>query len=187
MRSIFETTKIPNGYSCTIVSKLGHILRIAEERYGKRDTTYTILGIELTNQGCPQIWYPGDCKHIVIQITEECLKDMNHAVFQVAHEAIHCLSPTGKNDANVLEEGLANLFSIEYCRENGHGSNWQSTDQAYTNASNLVEALLKFDRDIIKKLRVIESTISNITKDTIWSVNSSIPVKLVDDLTKKFK
>ncbi|WP_157594973.1 hypothetical protein [Psychroflexus tropicus] len=186
MSSIFKSHPIPNGNSWTITSKLGHILRTAEEKYGERDKSYTILGVEFTTNGNPQIWYPDDCKHVVIQITENCINDINRAVFQVAHESIHCLCPTGSQNANVLEEGLANLFSIIYCRENGHGNNWTSNAQSYTNASNLVEKLLSIDADIIKKLRAIEPTLSKVDKDLMIRVNPDITSELADKLTKKF-
>jgi hypothetical protein len=168
-------------------NKFKIILMTAEEKYGKRDKSYTVLRIDFTDQEVPHIWYPDDCKNVVIRITENCKKDMNQAVFQIAHETIHCLCPTKKDTANILEEGLANLFSIEYCRENNHGSDWKATNQAYTDASNMVEALLEIDKDIIKKLRVIEPTISDITKEIILRVNSEISEGLANDLTKMFK
>lgn len=185
MSSIFISHPIQGGYSWTITSKLGHILRTAEEKYGQRDHTYTILGVEFNQDGHPRIWYPGDCKNVVIQISMNCINDINRAVFQVAHEAIHCLCPTGQNSANVLEEGLANLFSIEYTLANGHGI-WASNDQKYTDASELVKQLLSFDQEIIKKLRLVQPTISSIDKDLILSINPNVPEGLADNLTRIF-
>jgi hypothetical protein len=186
MNSIFKSQPTSDGHSWTIMTKFGHILRTAEERYGERDKSYTLLGVEITNNGNPQIWYPGNCRNVCIQITEDCLSDLNRAVFQVAHETIHCLCPTGGQNANVLEEGLANLFSIEYCAENGHGKNWTSNKQEYTNASNLVTELLEFDNDIIKKLRAIQPILSLIDKKVILEINPNIPEELADALTEKF-
>lgn len=185
MSKIFISTPLATGHSWTITSKLGHILKSAEEKYGLRDYSYTILGVEFNQDGHPRIWYPGACKHIAIQVSMNCIDDINRAVFQVAHEAIHCLSPTGKMSANVLEEGLANLFSIEYTRENGNGT-WTSNDPKYTEASELVKQLLAIDSDIIKKLRVTQPTISLIDKELILKTNSSIPKELADSLTKAF-
>lgn len=184
MNSIFHAEEIQGGYSWTITSKLGHILYMAEQKYGLRDKEYTILGIELNENG-PQVWYPGNRKHIVIQISTDCEHDINRAVFQTAHEVIHCLCPTRKSNANVLEEGLANLFSIDYSRENGHGS-WQATNQKYTDASHLLKELLAFDPDVIKKLRKIQPTISLIDKTMILKINPNIPVELAERLTQKF-
>ena len=185
MSSIFISHPIPNGHSWTITSKLGHILRTAEEKYGPRDYTYTILGVEFNQDGHPRIWYPGNCKNVIIQISMNCINDINRAVFQVAHEAIHCLCPTGTKTTNVLEEGLANLFSIEYTLANGNGV-WTSNDQKYTDASELVKQLLTFDQEIIKKLRLVQPTISSIDKDLVLKTNSNVPEDLADSLTKVF-
>lgn len=185
MSSIFISHQIPNGHSWTITSKLGHILRTTEDKYGPRDYSYTILGVEFNQDEHPRIWYPGNCKHIVIQISMNCINDINRAVFQVAHEAIHCLCPTGTKTANVLEEGLANLFSIEYTLANGNGV-WTSNDQRYTDASELVKQLLSFDQEIIKKLRLVQPTISAIDKDLILKTNPNVPDVLADRLTRIF-
>ena len=185
MSAIFISHPTPNGYSWTITSKLGHILRTAEEKYGKRDYSYTILGVEFSQDG-PMIWYPGNCRNIIIQISMNCIDDMNRAVFQVAHEAIHCLSPIGRKNANVLEEGLANLFSIEYTGENGNGI-WTANGPKYTAASELVKQLIAFDVGIIKKIREFQPTISLIDKDLIMQINSNVPEELADDLTKRFE
>ena len=184
MSSIFIADRITNGYSWTITSKLGHILKTAEEKYGPRDYTYTILGIEFNKDG-PRIWYPEGCKHVIIQISMDCINDFNQAVFQVAHEAIHCLCPTGGKPANVLVEGLANLFSIEYTRVN-ESKDWSVRDQKYTDASELVKQLLSFDKEIIKKLRLVKSTISSIDKDLILKTNPKVPEELAESLTRIF-
>lgn len=185
MSSIFISHPITGGYSYTITSKLGHILRTAEEKYGPRDYTYTILGVEFNLDGHPRIWYPENCKNIIIQISLNCINDINRAVFQVAHEAIHCLCPTGTKSANVLEEGLANLFSIEYTLANENGV-WSSNSQKYTEASELVKQLLSYDIEIIKKLRLVQPTISSIDKDLIMKTNAKVPEELAENLTRKF-
>lgn len=185
MSSIFISHPIPNGHSWTITSKLGHILWTAESKYGPRDHSYTILGVEFNQDGPPIIWYPNNCDHVIIQISLNCMQDINKAVFQVAHEAIHCLNPIRMNEVNVLEEGLANLFSIEYTLANGHG-NWASNDQKYTYASELVKQLLSFDSEIIKKLRIVQPKISSIDKDLILKTNANVPADLAVKLTAKF-
>jgi len=186
MSSIFISYgRVDGCVSMTITSKLGQILNAAEEKYGQRDYSYTILGVEFNQDGRPRIWYPGDCKHVVIQISMNCIHDMNRAVFQVAHEAIHCLCPTGSKMVNVLEEGLANLFSIEYAFANGHGL-WEASEKEYSDASELVRQLLSFDTEIIKKLRAIQPTISFIDKDLILKVNPNVPENLAEKLTVRF-
>jgi hypothetical protein len=185
MSNIFLSQPILGGHSWTIITKLGAMLREAQSRFGDRDKSYTIIGVELTTANTPQVWYPGDCKHIGIQITMNCIMDMNRAVYQVAHEAIHCLSPIGSSDVNVLEEGLATLFSIEYTRDNNHGD-WTSGHTSYDHALNLTGRLLSFDEEIIIKVRQRQPTISLITTEDLLSINPKIPFDLADALTAKF-
>src|SRR3990167_6713780 len=97
---------ITSGYTWTLTSRLGSLLQLAESQFGARDKDYTILGIEFGSTG-PFIWYPGNCKNIAIQLSLESLKSEHCALYELAHECIHLLSPTGKKNANVLEEGLA--------------------------------------------------------------------------------
>ncbi len=182
---IFYSSKITSGYSWTITTKLGHILYVAESQYGERDKSYTILGVELYEGEQPCIWYPGNCNNIAIRITSNCSDNMDRAVFQVAHEAIHCLSPTGLKNSNFLEEGLASHFSIQYTRDNGHGV-WSYNEEKYARALGLFEELITVDRDIINKLRQREPTLSLITKEILIEVNCNIPEILAEELTKKF-
>lgn len=164
---------------------LDHIIQTAELKYGQRDITYLITGVEFENSGYPYIWYPANSKDVTIRVTINCLDDINRTVFQVAHEVIHCLSPTGSANANFLEEGLATHFSIEYTKNNGFGP-WSPGNTKYEEALGLVKELFSFDSDIVKKLRKTEPTLSLITKDLIIATNSNIPENLAENLEKKF-
>jgi hypothetical protein len=95
-----------SGYTWTLSSRLGEMLRLAEERFGPRDPTYTLLGFEFAGE-YPQLWFPGDCRHIVIQLTPECATDTIQACYQLSHECVHLLAPSDGRNANNLEEGLA--------------------------------------------------------------------------------
>lgn len=172
MSTIFNSTETTDGYTWTIASRLGDALRDAESLFGERDKSYTILGVELTNQGYPQIWYPGDRKHLIVQVTESCLFDMDRAIFQVAHDAIHCLAPNGSAQANVLEEGLATLYAERYysCIE-GHGY-LKSAVPSYIAARDLVLKLLSYDADIIKKVRNVEPNFSSMNPEQFHEIES---------------
>jgi hypothetical protein len=186
MGNIYEAEPIEGGHSWTIISKLGDIINAAETRYGKRDYSYTILGVELTCDPVPKIWYPGNCRNIIIQITNNCLNDIDRAVFQTAHEVIHCLGPNKKSRTNVLEEGLATLFAIQYFNENSHG-NLYAEEPEYKNACYLANSFLSIDPDIIKKLREVEPTISLITKEMIVDINPDIQQELIEKLLEPFQ
>jgi hypothetical protein len=185
VESIFSTTELDGGFSWSITTKLGDIIQTAETLFGHRDKSYSILGVEVTDSQQPQIWFPGNRKDISIQITTECIYDMNRAVYQAAHEVIHCLSPTGQNAANVLEEGLACYFSIYYTSLNNHGS-WNCASLKYARAQSLFEKLNIIVPDIVRKVRQIQPIISLITVEDLLLVDCAIPLELASMLTMKF-
>ena len=61
--------------------RLGNILNEAEKLFGERNRNYTLLGVELIDRDYPQIWFPCNCGNIVIQITIDCLNNMDKAIF----------------------------------------------------------------------------------------------------------
>jgi hypothetical protein len=63
-------------YSLTLASRLGHMLEMAEQRFGPRDKSYTILGFEF-RAGLPQIWFPGDGMNVIVQLDSANLNDQN--------------------------------------------------------------------------------------------------------------
>jgi hypothetical protein len=83
---------IPNGFSWTMASRLGQMLGKVEATFGERDRTFTVLGIEFRD-AVPQVWFPGNCGHIVIQLGLVAMQDSTRAMFQLAHECVHLLDP----------------------------------------------------------------------------------------------
>ena len=178
------TSPIPGGYSWTLVSRLGHMLRLAEERFGSRDTSYTILGIEFEADG-PQIWYPENCKHIAIQLTPDTATHMVKGCYQLAHECIHLLAPTGGRDANTLEEGLATFFAHKYVQDAFRVA-MPATMPSYEIARQHVARLLAIDGNAVKRLREAQPTISKITAEQILSVCPSLEAEVAEALAARY-
>ena len=113
------------AFSWTLASRMGHILRFAEARYGPRDRNWTLLGVEFTSRPAPQVWYPtfdGIGDSVIVQLTRSAATDETRALFQLSHEVVHLLSPAGPGaKASVLEEGLATYTSLEYLDAIGKG------------------------------------------------------------------
>jgi hypothetical protein len=178
------STGNPDGsWTWTLTSILGDSLSIAEQRFGPRDESYSILGIEFVDHTVPYIWYIATGKHIIIRLTQSCMTDFNQGVFQLTHEVIHCLSPDRSVKSTVLEEGLATYFSTVYSKNHG---GLRTTDQRYLNASLLVEEILKIDIDIIKKIRIVQPKISLIGEADIIGTNSSVPQELARAVAQLF-
>jgi len=176
---------IPSGYTYTLSSQLGNFLTLAERQFGGRDRTYTILGIEFQDD-VPRIWYPGNCRHVVVQLNSRCATDYFEALFELAHECVHLLSPTGKNDGNVLEEGLATLFSVRYLTRDLGQAQFQITNPRYISASSAAEQLLNIDPDAVIKLRKNEPTISRITAEQIIKHYPVVSESLAGQLGSRF-
>ncbi len=173
------------GWTWTLASRLGHILRVAQDLYGPRDSSYTVLGVEFGGP-TPQIWYPGNCGHVVIQITPRCATDMNRASFQMAHEAIHLLSPSGGKRTTVFEEGLANHFSIRYMREH-LGATWSADVDSYQHASDQLEQLLEIEPDAVRLVRQRQPALYLLTPADIQAACPSAPSDLAVSLSRSFE
>ena len=176
-----------SGYSWTPAAALGEMLLFAEGMFGPRGPSYTLLGIDFSPGG-GRTWYPGNCGHIIIQLDMNCLSDRQDAYRQLAHECIHTLAPTGRADANNLEEGLAVYFEQWYMHF-VFGEGWWSGDintPGYADALAGAKQLLAMDPDIIKKLRRHQPVIARITSEQIQEVCPSAPPKLADMLASRF-
>ncbi len=174
-----------SGYTWTLASRLGEMLQMAEGLFGQRDSSYTILGVEFI-VGIPQIWYPGNCKHIIIQLNQNAATNMLQACYQMAHETVHLLSPTGGNHANNFEEGVACYFAAYYLKNKLNAPNWEPTLQSYKQALALIAPRLDEDIYCVRRLRERQSSFSKISREQISTEFPNLTLDDVDFLIKKF-
>ncbi len=163
------------------------MLLCAEEKFGPRDKNYTLLGIDFSPDGA-RTWTPGNCGHIIIHLDMTSLTDRHDAYYSLAHECIHCLSPTGKADANVLEEGLAVSFSQWYMHHI-FGPGWWSGPirfPSYAHALAGAEQLLALNPTVIKKIREQQPTIAKVTAGQIIQHCPAAPRELALALAAPF-
>ncbi|WPU63552.1 hypothetical protein [Peredibacter starrii] len=185
--SLITATEIPNGFTWTLASRLGDMLTYAEEMFGPRNKDFTILGIEYCESG-PRIWYPKSKKNIVIQLSDSAKTSEVLALYQLAHESIHLLSPSGSMTANVLEEGLAVYFSWWYV-EKALGLEGKSitNSESYKLAGLLVERLLRLNPDFFLEARGICPRPWEITENQILKLCPEIDSRDVAILTMPFE
>jgi len=172
-------------YTPTLASRFGQMLEMAEQRFGPRDKSYTILGFEF-RAGLPQIWFPGGKKRVIVQLDSSNMNDPNLPLFQLAHQSVHLLTPVLPADASVLEEGLATYFSKEYMAAY-LGGVWLTGDQKYDRAEVLARKVLLFNADAIKALRKLVSVISEATAQNILKVCPSLSPQLAEQLVVTFQ
>ncbi|MGI4877654.1 MAG: hypothetical protein ACRYG4_09235 [Janthinobacterium lividum] len=181
----FASVPIAGGHSWAWTSVVSVLLREAEARFGPRDMTYTFLGIEFTLGNIPQTWYPGACNHIAIQLTEDARLNPQRALFQLAHEIIHLLSPDMGHTAPTLEEGLASVFSAEISQRNGHP--FHDGLASYERAAALTRQLLIHNSQAIKDIRTVEPRFRQITPDHILSAAPLFDKALAVELCAPFQ
>jgi hypothetical protein len=181
---VLEAYEMSNGYSWTLTSRLADMLEKSKLIYGERDKTYTVLGIEFEENG-PQVWFPFSGEYVAIQLSNHSKDDMICGCYELAHESVHLLSPLGKRGANVLEEGLATKFAVDYVLlEFNHAQS--ISVKSYQLAHDHVCELLKLDEFAIKKLRVVEPVISNFTPDLLLKHYPALDVTVANELCKTF-
>jgi len=180
--SLILAKPIPNGFTYTLASRLGQMLNMAEQDFGPRDKTFTILGIEFRD-GVPQSWFPCNCGHVVIQLSREAMQDPNRAFFQLAHECIHLLDPC-PGGTNKLEEGVATHFAL--CFMKNMGVSYTTGDERYDKACCLVKQLLGKNPQVIKDLRKKFGPLRNITKEQIMGACPTLYPGVAQELTAPF-
>lgn len=166
----------------TLTRLLGRMLRDAQRRYGERDRSWTILGIEFAGAR-PCIWYPTGGQQVLVRLSENAASDVGRAVFQLSHEVIHLLAPTGGKHAPRMEEGLATLFSVEISAGAGIDLKYS---RSYLACMSDVQELLGHDPDAILKLRAVEPTFHLLTPELVMRVIPGVPRGLAETLCRPY-
>lgn len=174
-----------DGYTWTLTTRLGSILHEIEEAYGSRDSSWTVLGVEF-GPDTPQLWYPGNRKHVVVQLAMNAIDDTPLACYQLAHECVHLLAPGGRPPAPVIEEGLATVFSENYVERNFGLKNVTSL-ASYKAAAAAVRELFSLEPSAIRKLRAVQPGFRQFTHDTFAQAGLAIPSVLVAQLLLPFQ
>jgi len=142
----FHCVPIEGGFSWSLTSLLGRMLADAEQRYGPRDKSWTILGIEFCEVG-PRVWFPGNRRHVSILLSNIARENPIIAQYELAQEIVHLLAPNGGGPAPVIEEGVATIFANEWVKP------MRVSSGSYSEAEKLAQTLLTADPMSIKILR----------------------------------
>ena len=157
------------SYEQSLKNELSQILAEAELLFGPRNSNYELREPLVTDciTACTGI-YPFRMARIYIPSNSK--RDRRLASYDLAHEAIHVLSPAFGVDVTVLEEGLASYFSLKYMNR-VYGVGWDSTsDPKYDASMRAVSALLSKDEFLIKKLRTHQPVLSKIDERLLVDV-----------------
>ena len=172
-QELFHARRLPTqtGYTWTLTSRLGHILRMVEDYFGSRDKSFTLLGLEFCSSG-PNTWFPSNCKNVIIQLSYFASNDEKQACYQIAHECVHLLSPVTLGNENNLEEGVATYFASEYMKKFMADSSWYTTMDSYKEAERIVFKIMAEDMECVKKLRRLEPSLSKVTMEQLKTLDA---------------
>lgn len=174
-----------NGYTWTLPFRLGEMLHMAEELFGPRDHSYTILAIEFVPDG-PYIWYPLN-HYITIRLSDSAATDMSRACYQMAHETVHLLAPSGGQNANNFEEGVACYFASYYMKRKLNETAWSPTLPSYKRVLEVIEARLDQDIYCVRRLREYQPSFRHMSKEAISKEFPKLNSEDVDFLRSKFE
>lgn len=166
----------------TINIMVHELIQKAEDMFGERTIGYTLLGVEFREVPYPYLDRSDvDNKNMRIILTANSSLDLPEACFQCAHEVVHLLSPLHEGEPTVLEEGVATYFQAIIARD-WFQIGFRPQRNEYDDAWTLVDPLLKLDQESIKKLRMIQPVISNITKEMIVKTYPDLPEETAEKL-----
>ena len=181
------------GFTWTITSRLSEILHNAEKRYGKRDPSWTLLGVEFTHSAQPNVWYPfinQGRKHLIIQLPKAVSTHEKKALYQLSHEVIHLLSPSGGKNSSVFEEGLATYFAIKNMQALQYDiDEHYIAGKKYKKAYKLIDTLYKNFPNTdnrIKVLRTQTKKLRDITPEQFSYAFSGLSLKYATLLAKDY-
>jgi len=150
------------------------ILEEAEALFGPRDRSYEILEPEI---------FDGDHTHgeyiqrkkIKLYVSRRSADNYYYASYDLAHEAIHMLSPVFYGEATILEEGLATYFSHRYVKRLYGWNIERSPDRKYDAAMRAAAVLMAKNESAIKELRARQPVISKINARMLVEVTGIEP------------
>lgn len=173
------------GYFWSIASLTGAFLREAEQRYLPRDQSWTFLGVQFTGER-PMLWYPRypEHKQVIINLTARAATDLNEAIFELAMEVIHLLSPTGSRQAPNLEEGLTVIFCQDMMR--ACNLNISISRPSYMAAAADVRQLLAIDPEAIRKLRTARPSFADFDPKFVLTLIPATPTDLAERLCQRY-
>ena len=159
------------SFEQTLMQELLRIFKEAELLFGPRDTSYQLSMPRITECASSRTYIFGPLRITRIYLSRDSRIKPWLASLELAHEAVHVLSPAGLGLApTILEEGLAEWFAQRYVsRVQGmvfeRGANPKADD-----VMRAVSKLLAKNESVIKNLRTRQPVISKIDEKLLVEV-----------------
>ena len=167
----FLLTANDRSYEQTLMQELLRIFKEAELLFGPRDASYQLSVPRITECASSRTYIFGPLRKTRIYLSRDSRTKPWLASLELAHEAVHVLSPFGFGMApTILEEGLAEWFGQRYVSRIHNMSFERGSNPKADAVMDAVSALLAKDQFVIKKLRTRQSVISKIDQNLLVEV-----------------
>jgi len=171
----------------TLMQELSRIFKEAEFLFGPRDTSYQLSLPRLTECASSRTYIVRPLRIARIYLSRDSKTKPWLASLELAHEAIHVLSPVTFNSSlKILEEGLAEWFAQRYVNRVYTVSFERGVNPKADAVMQAVSSLLARNESVIKKLRTREPVISKIDEKLLIEV-AGIDRNQAEFLCKDFK
>lgn len=164
-------TASDRSYEQTLMQELLRIFKEAERQFGPRDASYQLSMPRITECRSSRTLILRPLRTTRIYLSREARAKPWIASLELAHEAIHILSPGpfGKGPT-VLEEGLAECFAQRYA-DRLHGLTFErGRDPKADAVMRAVSALLAKNEFVIRDLRARQPVLSKIDEKLLVEV-----------------
>ena len=159
------------SYEQTLMQELLMIFKEAELLFGPRDASYQLSTPRLTECTTSRTFIFRPLRMTRIYLSRDSRIKPWLASLELAHEAIHVLSPVGLvSGLTILEEGLAEYFAQRYVNR-VHGLSFERGANPKADAvMKAVESLLAKNELVIRNLRTRQPVISKINEKLLVDV-----------------
>ena len=167
----FLLTASNRSYEQTLMQELMRIFKEAELLFGPRDASYQLSVPRITECASSRTYIFQPLRMTRIYLSRDSRIKPWLASLELAHEAVHVLSPIGFSLApTILEEGLAEWFAQRYVNRI-HGLTFERGSNPKADAvMQAVSTLLAKNELVIKQLRTRQPVISKIDEKLLVEV-----------------
>lgn len=159
------------SYEQTLMQELSRIFKEAELLFGPRDTSYQLSLPRITECTTSRSFIIQPLRMARIYLSRESRTKPSTASLELAHEAIHVLSPVpfGRT-LTILEEGLAEWFAQRYVSRVYKLTFERGLNEKADAVMRAVSTLLAKNESVIKELRTRQPVISKIDEKLLVEV-----------------
>ena len=164
-------TASDRSHEQTLMQELLRIFKEAELLFGPRDASFQLSIPRITECATSRTYIVRPLRMARIYLSRDSRTKPSVASLELAHEAVHVLSPVAFGSGpTILEEGLAEYFAQKYVNR-VYGLSFEfGADPKADAVMRAVSSLLAKNRSVIKHLRTRQPVISKIDEKLLVEV-----------------